>query len=177
MSLILNNGNIEIIIPNSEASIKAQHVGIKDRTVGAYYVSEYDDLVEKYLNNYKGNFYIDMFKTYINMSKLYDYIIEINKSELFKDNLMNQLLVCSNLEKNESYNKYYKVPAPILTDTRKYLKFDKTNEEISRFTDMLLGDLTKIVFIKHNNDYIIYGDIVPDYQSKLQKEFLIKKDI
>ena len=40
MSLIIYKDYIEITIPNSEASIDAQHVGIKDRSVGSYYMSD-----------------------------------------------------------------------------------------------------------------------------------------
>ena len=35
MALIIYDNRIEISIPNSEAMICAQHVGIKDRTVGS----------------------------------------------------------------------------------------------------------------------------------------------
>lgn len=171
MALNITGNNIEIIIPNSEASIKAQHVGIKDRTVGSFYVSEYDDLVQNYLNNYNGEFYIDMFKTYMNMNVLYDCIIKMNLSNLFKDNLMNQLLICSELEKDNQYVGYYKVDSPILSETRKYLKFNKNNKYMSYFLDMLLGDLTKIVFVKNNNSFVIYGDVVENYQEKLIRQF------
>ncbi len=171
MALVLKDNNIEIYIPNSEASIKAQHIGIKDRTVGSYYVSEFDDLVEKYLNKYEGHFYIDLFRTYINMGNLYDYIIKNEKSDLFKDNLMNQLMICGELEKNNLYKSYYEIPSPKLTETRKYLKFDRNNKMVCYFADMLLGDITKIVFIKNNNDYIIYGDVVEDYKDKIDKSF------
>lgn len=171
MALNIIGNNIEIIIPNSEASIKAQHVGIKDRTVGSFYVSEYDDLVQNYLNDYNGEFYIDMFKTYMNMNVLYDCIIKMNLSNLFKDNLMNQLLICSELEKDNQYVGYYKVDSPILTETRKYLKFNKNNKYMSCFLDMLIGDLTKIVFIKNDNIFVIYGDVVENYQEKLTKQF------
>lgn len=171
MALNITGNNIEIVIPNSEASIKAQHIGIKDRTVGSFYVSEYDDLVQKYLNNFAGVFYIDMFRTYMNMNVLYDYIIKMNMSNLFKDNLMNQLLICSELEKDNQYVCYYKVDSPILTETRKYLKFNKNNKYTSYFLDMLLGDLTKIVFVKNDNNFVIYGDVVDNYQDKLLKNF------
>ena len=49
MALLLKEDRIEISIPNSEASICAQHEGIKDRSVGSYYMSDiYENVKKKY---------------------------------------------------------------------------------------------------------------------------------
>ena len=49
MALLLKEDRIEITVPNSEASICAQHEGIKDRTVGSYYMSDiYENVKGKY---------------------------------------------------------------------------------------------------------------------------------
>ena len=59
MALLLKDDRIEISIPNSEASICAQHEGIKDRTVGSYYMSDIYENVKSFLNDFEGNYYID----------------------------------------------------------------------------------------------------------------------
>ena len=89
MALIIYDNRIEISIPNSEAMICAQHVGIKDRTVGSYYMSESAGDVIAFLNNLKGEFYIDFYRTIQNpkqnnLSTFYifiisDKLININK--------------------------------------------------------------------------------------------------
>ena len=59
MALLLKEDRIEITVPNSEASICAQHEGIKDRTVGSYYMSDIYENVKEFLNDFVGLYYIN----------------------------------------------------------------------------------------------------------------------
>ena len=47
-------------VPNSEATIEAQHFGILDRTVGAYYMSDNSNFCKCFLNQFDGEYYIDI---------------------------------------------------------------------------------------------------------------------
>lgn len=63
MAMTLRNESIEIIVPNSEAYKGAQIKGIKDSTVGGYYIQ--DDLEKKqdilnFFNDFKLDFEIDI---------------------------------------------------------------------------------------------------------------------
>lgn len=57
MAMFLDETNnlLRFDIPNSEASIDAQHFGIKDRTVGQYYMSEQYEICNGFLENLEGD--------------------------------------------------------------------------------------------------------------------------
>ena len=172
MSLILNNNRIEIVIPNSEASICAQHEGIKDRTVGSYYMSDIYNDVYNFLNHLKGNYYIDMLRTYKNMKELYDYIEEKEKFQLFKNALVDQLTIMNDLSIELNKETLYKIDPPTVNENYKYLKFDRNDQIVKYFEDLLLGDLTSIIIRKLSNDtFIIYGETVEEYKEKLENNF------
>lgn len=170
MALLLKEDRIEISIPNSEASICAQHEGIKDRTVGSYYMSEVYQDVKSFLNDFEGNYYIDLTKTFYNMNKLYAEIEQKDKINLFKSCLMDQYAIIDELEEIISSNRdtLVKIPNPSVNDNMKYLKFDKSNKYVKMFEDLLLGDLTMITIKKiSNNCFVLYGSYLEEYKSKL----------
>lgn len=170
MSLLLDidRGIIEIDIPNSEATVVAQHEGIKDRSVGAYYMNEIYENVKEFLNNFEGEFYVDLLRTYENMKKLYNYVEESNKISNFKSALAEQYTLMNDLEKIISKETIFKIPNPSVNENKKYIKFSRDNKYFSLFQDLLLGDITRIIIRKlSNNCFIIYGDYIPEYKSKI----------
>lgn len=170
MALLLKEDRIEITIPNSEASICAQHEGIKDRTVGSYYMSDIYENVKSFLNNFEGNYYIDLAKTFYNMNKLYSEIETKEKINLFKSCLMDQYAIMDEIEEliNSNRETLVKIPNPTVNDNLKYLKFDRTNKYVKTFEDLLLGDLTVITIRKISNDcFILYGSYLEEYKMKL----------
>lgn len=177
MALYFLNDKIEIIIPNSEASIIAQHIGIKDRTVGAYYMSENYDGVKVFFNNFNGKIYLDLFRTKQNLENMFNYIIEENKTNLFKSNIIEQLTLINDIESNKKYD-YYEIKMPVVNENQKYIKFIKEENNIKLFEDLLLGDLTKIVIKKlNNNTFIMYGDVIDNYQDQIDVKFHINEDL
>lgn len=174
MALLLKEDRIEISIPNSEASICAQHEGIKDRTVGSYYMSDIYENVKTFLNDFNGKFYIDLSKTYFNMNKLYEEIEEMEKIGLFKSGLMDQYAIMDEIFEilNSNRESFVQIPNPSVNDNIKYLKFDRTNKYIKMFEDLLLGDLTMITIKKLTNDcFVLYGSYLDEYKEKLNNNF------
>lgn len=171
MSLLLKDDRIEISIPNSEASICAQHEGIKDRTVGSYYMSDIFENVKNFLNGFDGNYYIDFSKTYYNMNKLYEEIEKMDKISLFKSSLMDQYAIMDEVYEllNSNRDSLIQIPNPSVNDNMKYLKFDRTNKYIKMFEDLLLGDITSIIIKKMSKDcFVIYGAYLDEYKTKLE---------
>lgn len=174
MALLLKEDRIEISIPNSEASICAQHEGIKDRTVGSYYMSDIYEDVKTFLNEFRGNYYIDFSKTYYNMNKLYEDIERMEKISLFKSGLMDQYAIMDEVFENLNSNRetLIRIPNPTVNDNIKYLKFDRSNKYVKMFEDLLLGDLTSITIKKISNDcFVLTGNYLVEYQEKLENGF------
>ncbi len=172
MSLIIFDDRIEITIPNSEASVNAQHVGIKDRTVGSYYMSEAPGDVRRFLNDLEGSFYIDYARTVTNLEKVYDYIEDEDKQDLFKSGLMDQYMVISEIEERKLLNSYIKVDCLQINENAKYLKFVRTDERIRLFQSLLLGDLTVLVIQKlDDNCFMIFGRADDNYQYRIDSDF------
>ena len=171
MALLLKEDRIEISIPNSEASICAQHEGIKDRSVGSYYMSDIYENVKNFLNNFEGNYFIDLSKTYFNMNKLYEDIEEMEKISLFKSSLMDQYAIMDEIYEllNSNRESLVQIPNPSVNDNIKYLKLDRTNKYVKMFQDLLLGDVTSITIKKISRDcFIITGSYLPEYKEKIE---------
>ena len=132
MSLLLKEDRIDILVPNSEAVICAQHEGIKDRTVGSYYMSESYIDVKTFLNNFEGNFYIDLAKTYYDMNKLYEEIEKQEKISVFKSCLVDQYAIIDEIDEILKSNNetIIKIPNLMVNDNAKYLKFDRNDETV-----------------------------------------------
>ena len=177
MALYFFENKIEIIIPNSEASIIAQHIGIKDRTVGSYYMSENYEGVRNFFDNFDGRIYLDLIKTKNNMEQLYNYIIDENKTYLFKSNLVEQLTIVNEIETNNEID-YYEISMPVVNDNKKYIKFSRDENATKLFQDLLLGDLTRIIVKKLNkNTFIMYGDTINNYQDQIDVKFHINEEL
>ena len=177
MALYFLNDKIEIVIPNSEASIIAQHIGIKDRTVGSYYMSENYNGVKEFFNDFNGKLYLDLYRTKQNLEDMFNYIVEENKANLFKSNIIEQLTLINDIELEKKYD-YYEIKMPVVNDNQKYIKFNRDENNTKLFEDLLLGDLTKIVIKKLNYDtFIMYGDVIDNYQDQIDVKFHINEDL
>lgn len=177
MALYFLNDKIEIVIPNSEASIIAQHIGIKDRTVGSYYMSENYNGVKEFFNDFNGKLYLDLYRTKQNLEDMFNYIVEENKANLFKSNIIEQLTLINDIELEKKYD-YYEIKMPVVNDNQKYIKFNRDENNTKLFEDLLLGDLTKIVIKKLNyNTFIMYGDVIDNYQDQIDVKFHINEDL
>ena len=90
MSMEIFVDRIEVHVPNSEALIEAQHYGIKDRTVGQYYMSEKSNEVIGFLNNLQGVFYLDF---HISRSNIIALIEKLKENEKVKNLLKIRTIV------------------------------------------------------------------------------------
>lgn len=170
MALYFFDNKIEFIIPNSEASVIAQHIGIKDRTVGAYYMSDNYNGVKEFLNNFNGKIYLDLLRTKITSEKIFNYIIEEDKAKLIKSNLVEQLTIINEIE-NMS-NSLVEIDMPTVNENQKYLKFNRENNYVKMFQDLLIGDVTKIIVKRMNTDtYLVYGEVVDNFEYLIDINF------
>ena len=176
MAMLINDDTLTITLPNSEATINAQHKGISDRTVGSYYLSEIGLEVQKFLNELNGEFYIDLLRTVSNLESMINLLTYNKLEKSFKRNLVPQTVgikvIKNYIASNDSY---YKIETPILLDKGKYLKIQSFDNIVSEFKDLCLGELTTIVFKKlSDNTFIIYGDVCKDFHDKLKNNRILK---
>lgn len=157
MSTFIYNDMLRIEIPNSEASINAQHKGIKDRTVGGYYLSNEYDKVYEFLNHLEGNFYIDFLRVYINITPLISQLDEKKLTKIFKNNMLPQQASLGSIKHLIDHGDgLYKILPPTINDQKKYIKF--ANDQLTNdFKDLCLGNLTNILIKKMGSDsFLIY---------------------
>jgi hypothetical protein len=159
---------IEVHVPNSEALIEAQHYGIKDRTVGQYYMSEKSNEVIGFLNNLQGVFYLDFHISRSNIIALIEKLKDNRLENCFKTNLISQYSTLKTIDWLITKDHLYEISPPSINENNKYLKFDLTNTYQKCFFRLCLGDLTKIVIRKMSSDcFVIYLDENGTFQSKL----------
>lgn len=168
---------MEIIVPNSEASINAQHKGIADRTVGSYYMSEKKDECIKFFNNFNCNIFVDIQACLINSKKIYDRLEEYNLKMHFKQNLYPQKAAIDTLEwmLNTSKDIFYPFPTPGINEKNKYLKFDNSNDLVELIKTLVLGDLFSIIIKKIGEDgYILYVRESPEFENIISNNGIVK---
>lgn len=157
MSLFIEKNILRIEIPNSEASINAQHKGIKDRTVGGYYLSNEYDKAYEFLNHLEGNFYIDFLRVYINISPLISKLDEGNLTKAFKNNMLPQKTCLKSIKYLIDHgDSLHKISPPLINENRKYIKLPN-DDLVNDFRDLCLGNLTNILIRKMGIDsFLIY---------------------
>lgn len=166
MAMTLRNESIEIIVPNSEAYKGAQIKGIKDSTVGGYYIQ--DDLEKKqdilnFFNDFKLDFEIDIpsVEKYVSTIKKKVYPSKV----LFKGELSN---LNSNLQMIKDKNGI--IPKMCYTGRNgRYLSFVNDDITVNALRSLILGDITKLIIEKHSSKYIIKLELLENYQDKLFK--------
>ena len=166
---------IEFRIPNSEASVNAQHCGIKDRTVGGYYMSDRLGECLNFLSELQGEYYLDLPLCLRNGKKILDALMERHYESSFKQRLVPQKNALTALEWCiESSGAFYKTPNPSINDQGKYLKLAPEDEMVSLVKTLMLGDLTSLYFKKiGTNGYLIYFDAMPEFEDKLNGKDII----
>ena len=164
MALTINGNYVIISIPNSEAGINAQHYGIKDRTVGMYYLSEMFDEVNKMLSleDENSKYYVDFVKTYNNAKHLYDSLKSRNLNQAFKSDLDLMKVTLDSINKQvEQGNDLFEIDKPTVNDQKKYIKFNVENAYFISLRDVCLGDLSKIVIQRlSKNCFRIYMETI-----------------
>lgn len=164
-------------VPNSEANINAQHCGIKDRTVGSYYMSECYELCAAFLANFQGEYFIDIPLCIRNAKSILDFLKEKGYQKAFKSELMPQLNTLEALEWSlkDSNEYFYKIKAPFVNEQQKYLKLDNEDDVVNLFKTLVLGDLVSIYIKKFGSDgFVIYLDKSPKFDELINKNDVLK---
>lgn len=154
-----NERMLIIHIPNSEASVDAQHNGGKDTTVGSYYMSEMQPQVFEFLNDFDGEYYIDFSIVLANSKKVINELLENGLQDAFKQKLEPQKSAIEFVEWYIANNSpLYKMPNPSVNENNKYLKFDNLNQLVETLRTLCLGELCEICIKRiGKNGYIIYN--------------------
>lgn len=167
MAMFLDETNnlLRFDVPNSEASIDAQHFGIKDRTVGQYYMSEQYEICNGFLENLEGEYYIDVALSLNNAKQIIAKLKDLNYKNAFKNNLVPQERALEVFEWALNNNGgFYKINPPTINDKQKYLKLDNEDTMVVNFKSLVIGDLCSVNFKKiGKNGFVIYVDKIDSF--------------
>lgn len=178
MSMTIDNEKkiLRFDVPNSEASLDAQHNGIKQRTVGSYYMSELYEQCFDFLNKFNGDFMIDINLCIKNAECIVSILKEKNYYAAFKNGLKpqeNQIKALKWLVKEGDY--FYSIKPPFVNDKKKYLKLDNLDDVVSAFKTLVLGDLCSVYFKKVGlNGFIIYLDKSPAFDEIIRSNKVLQ---
>lgn len=163
-------------VPNSEATIEAQHFGILDRTVGAYYMSDNSNFCKCFLNQFDGEYYIDISLVKRNAEKIINKLKEKGYEKAFKRSLIPQsniLKVFELMLENGDY--LYKMKTPTINENEKYLKLDNEDSIVNNFRSLLLGDLCSLYIKKIGlNGFLFYVDCNPSFDEIMDNNKILK---
>ncbi len=177
MEIDFEKQELVFTIPNSESPMEAQHKGIADRTVGSFYMSDRYQECFLFLNQFNGDFFVDIPLCVTQATKLLKTLKENNLEESFKNRLIPQFDAIEALKWyiNGEKCKFYRILAPTVNNQKKYLKFDNMDEVYKLLKTLLLGDLTKLIIKKIGaNGFIIYVDIIDDFEEKIANKTISK---
>jgi len=161
MSMYIKNDMLIVEVPNSEANLSAQFLGIKDRTVGQYYMSEIQDEVLSFLNNLEGNFYIDFLRTKQNIGYYIKKLKDSGFEQCLKSKLKPQIACLESIEWIHTEGKsLHKINPPSVNSKKKYLKLDNNDNFVRIFKDLIIGDLITINIQQLSfNSFLLFLDI------------------
>lgn len=163
-------------IPNSEANINAQHNGIVNRTVGAYYMSDRFCECKEFLSNFKGSYFIDIALCIFNFEKVCKFLSMCNLTDAYKFKLKPQIAALEALKWSmNSGDFYYLMQPPTVNDNKKYLKLDNEDNFLTTVKTLLLGDLMSLVFRKLGDTaFIVYIDLNPRFDEIIKNNTILK---
>lgn len=177
MAMIIDNEKtlLRFDVPNSEASIEAQHNGIKERTVGSYYMSDQYELCRTFLSDFNGEYYLDLALSIRNAKIILNILNNKNYANAFKSRLVPQEKQIEALEWVMNNGDYlYKIKPPFVNEQKKYLKLDNLDTAIQSFKALVLGDLCSVFFKKiGDNGFIIYVDKNPNFDKILETNTIL----
>lgn len=179
MSMVIDNERniLRFDVPNSEANINAQHSGIKDRTVGSYYMSDNYALCSTFLADFRGEYFIDIPLCIRNGKAILDLLKQKGYQKAFKSELAPQfnVLEALNWSLNNGGDFFYKINPPSVNDQQKYLKLDNEDDIVNLFKTLILGDLVSIYIQKvGNTGFLIYLDKNPKFDALISSNEILK---
>lgn len=172
MKIDKKNNVLIFDVPNSEASINAQHYGIADRTVGSYYMSDNFDECKTFLSDFEGEYCLDLLYSINNVEDVIKTIEEKRYNNFFKGNLEPQKKAIEALKWYVANNgNYYFISNPSVNENQKYLKLDNVDEVFNTFKTLIIGDLCSLNFKKiGKTGYIVYIDKNDNFPQVLDNE-------
>lgn len=172
IEFIDSTNSLLIHVPNSEASVNAQHNGNKDTSVGSYYMSEQQPLVHDFLNEFEGDFYIDLTAVLYNSKKIIFDLKNRGLDNAFKKKLVPQDSAIQVLEWIISNDgPLYKMPNPSVNENNKYLKFNNLDNTVDTFRTLCLGELCDICIQKIGiSGFVIYLKACEKYEEIVNEQ-------
>ncbi len=175
MSLTITDNKLIVSPPNSESPIVAQHIGIKPRSVGSFYMSDISKEVLNWFNLGNNKYYIDFTRTLLSIEKIAGYVILKEREALFREKLKPQVEIIDNIRSSNTFYSYIEVPEPVILSNRKYFKLDTENEASKLIYDLLIGDCCNVVFKKlGDNVVVIYLDARNNFKETIDNSFNLK---
>ena len=177
MALDKEKNIINVIIPNSEASISGQMIGIKDSDVAGFYTNDKEELKQEIYDFFKDDF--EYFISVIDLNIMLD---EIDKNiyPTFKDVFKNKM---STFEKdkiyfNESNDQLLHIPKMFFGgQDGRYLKFKNDDELIKRLRGVLFGGITGFIVEKNADRYIIHPYLRDNWLEEIRKKEVLLMNI
>jgi hypothetical protein len=155
----INRDFIQFHIPNSETIIECQRKGIKDRSVGQYYIGNNIKAIEDFLRDFDLLYFVDFANSYVSLEAFLLKIKNLGVDKLYKYEMKASLdaieLIKEAISKDHS-NSFFRVEKPKLGLSKKYLKIESKMSIYSLFKQLILGDLIDLILEKHYKIVRIY---------------------
>jgi len=177
MAMILFKNTLVINVPNSEASINGQLIGIKDREVSGYYTnddpSKYSE-IKLFFEDFSFDFFVDSNKMAAYFKDYYKKVLKYKSN--FKTNLKDFDVNFIHYETSDKKIKKLFYGG----ESNRYIKFDVLDKLTKNFKDLILGEITQIVIEKLSDRFSIYLKFVDNFDhllaGKPTNQILEKKD-
>jgi hypothetical protein len=164
MAMSLFKNTLVINVPNSEASINGQLIGIKDREVSGYYTnddpSKYAE-IKLFFEDFMYDFFVDSKKMAVYFKDYYKKVLKYKSN--FKTNLKD---FDANFIHYETSDKKIK-KLFYGGESNRYIKFDVLDKLTKNFKDLILGEITQIVIEKLSDRFSIYLKFVDNFEHLL----------
>jgi hypothetical protein len=148
----INSELIQFHVPNSETIIECQRIGIKDRSVGQFYIGNNIKGVEDFIRDFDILYFIDFASCYLSLRPFFLKIKNLGVDQFYKYQMKASFdaleLIQETISKDHT-NSLLMIEKPKLGLTKKYLKIESKKSIFSLFKQLILGDLVDLVLEKH----------------------------
>lgn len=168
-SMIIQGNKIKKLLANSEANIKNQLKGIKDRSVVSYYIcdSYYENKLTK-ITGTTGDFIVDSKKMNKYNKDINDKILPfVNRYYKYGIEDFKQSIISFLFEDVTLHNGIFDIREESNGSERVYLKFNPKRQNEQKFCNCIVGGVTKLVFEKRNETHYIYLELDENYLNHL----------
>jgi|LakMenE01Jun11ns_1017448.scaffolds.fasta_scaffold9727158_2 hypothetical protein len=177
----INNEFIQFHVPNSETIIECQRIGIKDRSVGQYYIGNNIKAIEDFIRDFDILYFIDFASCYLSLRPFFHKIKNLGVDKLYKYQMSASFdaleLIQETIIKDHT-NSFFMIEKPKLGLTKKYLKIESKMSMFILFKQLILGDLVDLVLEKHYKIvriHLIPNSLVQSFDTLIDFSHYFKK--